>query len=147
LQEVQTMLEPQLASENVRLMLEPAPPLRVRADPAQLKQVLINLVKNGADSIGNDGTITLRARPGRQRLTNGEVDVAILEVADTGKGIPPEVERRLFDPFFTTKESGTGLGLSIAARIVEKHGGALQYQTQLNRGTTFGIVLPLANHD
>jgi len=68
--------------------------------------------------------------------------VVVLEVADTGKGIPPEVEARLFDPFFTTKDNGTGLGLSIAARIVEKQGGSLQYQTQVNRGTTFGIVLP-----
>ena len=75
-------------------------------------------------------------------MANGETDVVILEVADTGKGIPPEVEARLFDPFFTTKDSGTGLGLSIAARIVEKQGGSLQYQTQVNRGTTFGIVLP-----
>ena len=71
--------------------------------------------------------------------------VVILEVADTGKGIPPEAEKRLFDPFFTTKENGTGLGLSIAARIVQKHGGALQYQTQVNRGTTFGIILPQVN--
>ena len=70
--------------------------------------------------------------------------MAVLSVADTGPGIPPDVEKRLFDPFFTTKEDGTGLGLSIAARIVEKHGGALQYQTQPNRGTTFGIVLPRA---
>jgi signal transduction histidine kinase len=68
--------------------------------------------------------------------------VAILEVADTGKGIPPEVEARLFDPFFTTKEAGTGLGLSVAARIIEKHGGMLQYQTRTGRGTTFGIILP-----
>jgi signal transduction histidine kinase len=68
--------------------------------------------------------------------------VVILEVADTGKGITSPVEKRLFDPFFTTKETGTGLGLSIAARIVEKHGGGRQYQTQVNRGTTFGIVLP-----
>ena len=54
------------------------------------------------------------------------------------------MQKRLFDPFFTTKDNGTGLGLSIAARIVEKHGGALQYQTRINRGTTFGIVLPEA---
>jgi two-component system nitrogen regulation sensor histidine kinase NtrY len=50
----------------------------------------------------------------------------------------------LFDPFFSTKETGTGLGLSIAARILEKHGGALEFQTQVNRGTTFGIILPQA---
>jgi signal transduction histidine kinase len=63
------------------------------------------------------------------------------------KGIPPVVQKRLFDPFFTTKESGSGLGLSIAARIVEKHGGTLVYETQVGRGTTFGIVLPGAEKD
>ena len=113
-------------------------------DLAQIKQVLINLVQNAADSITQGGTITLRARHDRKNLPQGETDVVILEVADTGDGIPPEVEKRLFDPFFTTKETGTGLGLPIAARIVEKHGGALQYQTQVNHGTTFGIVLPQA---
>ena len=69
-------------------------------------------------------------------------DAVVFEVADSGRGIPAEVQKRLFDPFFTTKEGGTGLGLPIAARIVEKHGGQLRYQTQLNRGTTFAIVLP-----
>jgi len=75
-------------------------------------------------------------------MADGLLDAVVLEVADTGKGISTEVEKRLFDPFFTTKETGTGLGLSIAARIVQKNGGALQYTTQVNRGTTFGIVLP-----
>ena len=70
--------------------------------------------------------------------------MVVLEVADTGRGIPPEVGKRLFDPFFSTKENGTGLGLSIAARIVEKHGGALQYRSRANHGTTFGVVLPVA---
>ena len=99
---------------------------------------------SAAESICRDGTVTLRVRTGSKRLSEGPSEVVILEVADTGKGIPPQVEKRLFDPFFTTKDSGTGLGLSIAARIIEKHGGALQYQTQMNRGTTFGIVLPRA---
>ena len=76
------------------------------------------------------------------RALNGAGDSAVMEVADNGKGMAPEVQERLFDPFFTTKEGGTGLGLPIAARIVEKHGGELRYQTQLNRGTTFSIVLP-----
>jgi signal transduction histidine kinase len=109
-----------------------------------MKQVLINLVQNAADSIGRDGAITLRSRADRKPLAQGETDVVILEVADTGPGIAPEVEKRLFDPFFTTKAEGTGLGLSIAACIVQKHGGALQYQTQVNHGTTFGIILPRA---
>ncbi|HUA38110.1 MAG TPA: ATP-binding protein [Candidatus Sulfopaludibacter sp.] len=140
--ESQRLFAPQVEKHNIRLKLEPGEPVRIRVDAGQFKQVLINLIQNAADSIGRDGAITLRARTDRKRLANGEMPVVILEVADTGKGIPPEVEKRLFDPFFTTKENGTGLGLSIAARIVQKHGGELQYQTQVNRGTTFGIILP-----
>lgn len=142
LEEVQALLTAQLAKQGIQLVRETAGPMRVTVDPGQIKQVLINLVRNAADSMNGSGTITLRARHDRKRLANGEAEVVVLEVADTGKGIPPEVEARLFDPFFTTKDNGTGLGLSIAARIVEKQGGSLQYQTQVNRGTTFGIVLP-----
>jgi signal transduction histidine kinase len=144
LREAQMFLAPSLSGSRIQLVLENPAPMHISVDLAQIKQVLINLVQNAADSITQDGTITLRARRDRKSLPQGETDVVILEVADTGGGIPPEVEKRLFDPFFTTKDTGTGLGLSIAARIVEKHGGALQYQTQVNRGTTFGIVLPQA---
>jgi signal transduction histidine kinase len=142
LQETQQFLEPQLARQNIRLSVEPSSPLQLRVDAPQIKQVLINLVQNAAESIGQNGTVRLRARRDRKRLAQAETGVAILEVIDSGKGIPPEVQKRLFDPFFTTKDTGTGLGLSIAAGIVEKHGGALQYQTQVHHGTTFGIVLP-----
>ncbi|HTD85470.1 MAG TPA: ATP-binding protein, partial [Candidatus Binatia bacterium] len=106
---------------------------------------VINLVRNATEAMENGGNVTLRVRKARAALNGHPQEVAVLEVADNGKGIPPEVEERLFDPFFTTKESGTGLGLPIAARIIEKHGGALQYQTGVGRGTTFGIVLPLAS--
>jgi signal transduction histidine kinase len=68
-----------------------------------------------------------------------------VEVADSGHGMTEETRSKIFDPFFTTKEGGTGLGLPIAARIVEKHGGELRYQTELNRGTTFSVVLPRWN--
>jgi len=145
LAEVQTLLTPELAKNRIELSLEASPPLRVKADAAQIKQVLINLIQNAADAIGQDGLIKLRARPGRKRLANTETNVVTLEVADNGKGIPAEVQKRLFDPFFTTKDNGTGLGLSIAAGIVQKHGGALEYQTQTNYGTTFGIILPQTN--
>jgi signal transduction histidine kinase len=142
LEEVQTLLQPQLEKSNIRLTHENSISAGISVDPEQIKQVLINLVQNAAESIGHDGTVTLRARFDTSRLGDRTRDVVILDVSDTGTGISPEVEKRLFDPFFTTKEAGTGLGLSIAARIVEKHGGALQYQTQVHRGTTFGVVLP-----
>ena len=145
LRDVQTLMAPQLEKSNIRLGFENSVSARVRIDPQQIKQVLINLVQNAAESIGSNGTVSLRARRAHQRLRDGEQEVVVLEVSDSGKGIPPEVEKRLFDPFFTTKEAGTGLGLSIAARIVQMHGGALQYQTQVNKGTTFGIVLPVLN--
>ncbi len=144
LSEVQTLMASALEKAGVELRLEAGPDLRVSADPALIKQVLVNLVRNAAEAIDGAGTVVLRSRSDHQVLQGREHAVAILEVADTGRGIPPEVEKRLFDPFFTTKEAGTGLGLSIAARIIEKHGGALQYQTQVGRGTTFGIVLPMA---
>jgi signal transduction histidine kinase len=142
LREVLALLGPALLEMDIEPVLEPCPSMRVEIDADQIKQVLINVVQNAADSIGRHGRVTLRARPDRIRLRGRDREVVVLEVSDTGRGIPAEVQKRLFDPFFTTKETGTGLGLAIAARIVEEHGGALQYQTQLNVGTTFGIVLP-----
>jgi signal transduction histidine kinase len=142
LEEVHDLLADQLAKTGVALQLESSGPIWIHADGQQIKQVVINLVQNAAESIGRNGTITLRVQAGTEALAGHRGPVAILAVADTGPGIPPEVEKRLFDPFFTTKEGGTGLGLAIAARIVTKHGGLLRYQTRLNHGTVFEIVLP-----
>jgi signal transduction histidine kinase len=142
LREVQALLAAPLEKQGVKLVCEPGPDLRVRMDPALIKQVLVNLVNNAAEAIEAGGTVTLRARADHLKLGGRLSDVAVLEVIDTGKGIPPDVEARLFDPFFSTKEGGTGLGLAIAARVVEKHAGALEYQTQVGHGTTFGIILP-----
>ena len=142
LREAQTLMAPELEKSKIKLVLGELAPAHIRIDPQQIKQVLINLIHNAADSIGENGAVTLRARREEKWLNDRPTDVVILEVADTGKGIPPAAEKRLFDPFFTTKDFGTGLGLPIAARIVEKHQGALQYQTLADRGTTFGIILP-----
>jgi signal transduction histidine kinase len=144
---VQRLLAGQLDKTSIQLTLESPPDVWIRVDPQQVEQALINLVQNAAESIGRDGKIRLCARADTARLAGRARPVAVLEVSDTGKGIPPEVQKRLFDPFFTTKEEGTGLGLSIAARIVEQQGGTLQYKTELNRGTTFAIVLPLSEHN
>jgi signal transduction histidine kinase len=147
LREVQGLMAPNLECREVQLVVEGGPNLLIRADGGHLKQVLINLVRNAAEAIDGAGTVTLRARAARVPLRSSETDAVILEVGDTGKGIPPEVEKRLFDPFFSTKETGTGLGLPIAARIVERHGGMLQYQTRPGHGTTFGVVLPREIND
>ncbi|MFM1769587.1 MAG: hypothetical protein RJA22_2116 [Verrucomicrobiota bacterium] len=155
LREVAPLLAPELRKSGIVLREEYLADPVVQADAGQIKQVLINLVRNAADAItgttgaspatgpAERGTITLRTRTEIRRRRGGSASWAILEVADTGPGIPPEVQGRLFDPFFTTKASGTGLGLSMALRIVEKHGGLLEYSTAPGRGTLFRIVLPL----
>lgn len=144
LREIHGLMATSLESRAVQLVVEDDPGLLVRADSGHLKQVLINLVRNAADAIEGAGTITMRARAARATLNGQGTEAVILEVSDTGKGIPPEVERRLFDPFFSTKEGGTGLGLPMAARMMEQHGGRIEYQTCPGRGTTFGVVLPRA---
>lgn len=142
LREIHSLMSAALENRGIKLLLEDEPDLFIRVDASHLKQVLINLVRNAADAIDGAGMIKLCAKGSHARLRGHEREAVILEVVDNGKGIPPEVEKRLFDPFFSTKETGTGLGLPIAARIVEKHGGMLRYQTQPGRGTTFGVVLP-----
>src|SRR6185503_18982155 len=128
LKEVQSLVASSLEKDKVQIVFEPGPELYASMDVALIKQVLINLIRNAAEAVEGPGVVRLRVRAGHANLQSVAQSVAILEVSDNGKGISPEVEKRLFDPFFTTKECGTGLGLSIAARIVEKHGGALQYQ-------------------
>lgn len=141
-QEVQGLMSPHLESRGIELAVELNPEMLVQADTGHLKQVLINLVRNSADAIEGSGKIVLRTQSSRARLAGRETDAVVVEVQDNGRGIPAEVEKRLFDPFYSTKETGTGLGLTIAARIVEKHGGMLRYQTRPGHGTTFGVVLP-----
>ncbi len=143
LEEIQNLFAAQYEKQSIQLTLESAVDARFLGDPQQLKQVLINLITNAAESIEGEGTITLRARLDTRRLHERESEVVIIEVQDTGSGIPAEIQEQLFDPFFSTKEGGTGLGLSIVTQIVDKNGGKLEFQTRPGEGSTFGIVLPV----
>lgn len=147
LQDTSHLLASVLTKKDVRVKLDLVADEPVRVDPNKMKQVLINFIQNAADSMEAGGIVTLRSRLSRQVLQGQTVPVVVLDIADTGKGMAAEVQKRLFDPFFTTKADGTGLGLPISARIVEKHGGVIQYETQPGRGTTFSIVLPAAQKD
>jgi hypothetical protein len=120
-------------------------------DATQLHQVLLNLAVNARDAMPNGGSISFSAEntvvePGQTRLPEGVQPgyYIVIKVTDNGTGIPPEILEKIFEPFFTTKEvgKGTGLGLSTVVGIVKSHGGFLQVQTELNRGTTFLIYLP-----
>jgi two-component system, sporulation sensor kinase E len=104
-------------------------------DTMQLQQVLVNLVKNAMQAMTKGGILTLRTGAGS--------DGVWVSVADTGGGIPQEQINRIFDPFFTTKKKGTGLGLMIVQRIVRAHGGRIELESDLGRGSTFRVWLPL----
>ena len=111
----------------------------------EINQVVLNLIVNAAHAIGD--AVKGTADKGRIRVSTRVLDDQVeIAIADSGKGIPLEVRSRIFDPFFTTKEvgKGTGQGLAIARTVVvEKHGGTLHFETELGRGTTFFIRLPI----
>ena len=115
---------------------EDIPPLDLDRD--QMTQVLLNIELNGLDAMKKGGKLFIRG------LRNDERKAAIVEIEDTGKGIPESELPRIFDPFYTTKKKGTGLGLAIAHRIVENHGGTLSVESTKGTGTTFRIALPIS---
>jgi signal transduction histidine kinase len=127
--------------------LEELPPIPADAD--QLHEVFLNLAMNAADAMPEGGTLTIAARRVEQRLPGHEGDTGpLLAVTfeDTGQGIRPEHLDRIFDPFFTTKEvgQGTGLGLSVSYGIVKEHGGWIEVESAVGRGTRVTVYLPLA---
>ncbi len=121
----------------LQLELELGPVPVVMGRPAELNEVITNLVLNAIDAMPKGGTLRIRTRLGDHRH-------AVITVADTGMGMSDEVRKKVFDPFFTTKgEEGTGLGLSVSHSIVERHGGDLKVDSRPGEGTTFTITLPI----
>lgn len=116
----------------------------ILADPAEIRQLFLNLIRNGVEAMPSGGELTLKTRYERSSQRCRGLSVAVAEIVDQGGGIDPEIERHLFTPFFTTKEGGTGLGLAICLRIVEDHGGAMEAMSQPGRGSSFRVMLPLA---
>jgi len=109
-------------------------PPRVPLDPAQIKQALVNLIKNAMQAMTKSGVLTVSTGSGREGVW--------VSVSDTGCGIPGEQLNRIFEPFFTTKKKGSGLGLMIVQRIVREHDGLIKLESHPGRGTTFRIWLP-----
>jgi CheY-like chemotaxis protein len=138
--------------EDVRFELELEPGLpTVRIDPGQLEQVVLNLVVNARDAMPRGGSLRIAARPVEVDDTHGHAlsilpgPYVALSVSDSGTGIPPEVRERIFEPFFTTKPrgKGTGLGLATSWGIVRQSGGAISLDSEVGRGTTFTLWLPV----
>jgi signal transduction histidine kinase len=123
---------------HVTVAKEIEPGVRIMGFPGQLDQVLMNLLTNAAQAIGDKGgTIRVTAR--------NQDDRVLLTIADDGPGIPPDVLPRIFDPFFTTKDvgEGSGLGLSIVHGIIERHGGHIDVDSHPGQGTKFSLSFPL----
>jgi two-component system cell cycle sensor histidine kinase/response regulator CckA len=139
-------------SKQTTLKVELAPePSFILANPAQIRQVVMNLVINASEAIG-ERPGTIRATTGKVRLSQEsrgssganlpEGDYMRLEVADTGSGMTPEVQARIFDPFFTTKRAGRGLGLAAVRGIIQSHGGTINLESASDQGSSFQILLP-----
>jgi signal transduction histidine kinase len=108
----------------------------VEGSRADIVHALTNVLLNAAEAIGKEGMITVR--------TGGERENAVVEVSDTGCGIPPDALSKIFEPFFTTKESrkGIGLGMAIVHGIIKRHNGTIDVQSAVGKGTTVIITLP-----
>jgi two-component system, NtrC family, sensor kinase len=130
----------QLEHDQVEVLTDFEPCAPAAADENQIQQVILNLVQNAHQAMiqqREERVLTVRVRPGAATL--------LLEILDTGHGIPPEALPRLFDPFFTTKPpgEGSGLGLSVSYGIVAEHGGKLRGENRLDRrGAVFTVELP-----
>ena len=135
LRDLLDFVRPELEAGGVELTVSLASGLpRVLADVAQLRQLLLNLLRNAREAMPAGGELLVASRG-----SEGAVEI---QVKDGGPGIPPERMARIFDPFFTTKARGTGLGLAMAQEIAQEHGGQLSCESAVGEGTTFTLRLP-----
>jgi PAS domain S-box-containing protein len=141
----------QVETGNIAVRREYSPDLpALSADAEQIYQALVNLVGNAIDAMAGGGRLTLGARLSEEERVASTSPASarasrqlVIEVEDTGVGIPPSDANKVFNPFFTTKGGGTGLGLALTHKIVEDHGGTINFRSSPEQGTTFAILLPL----
>jgi hypothetical protein len=144
LRDTVALLDPQLRGAGVAVETDLDPEAApVWGNAGKLQQVFLNLVLNARDAMPRGGLLTLRTTAGEAE--DGE-PLAQLEISDTGSGIAPEHLKRIYDPFFTTKgpKHGTGLGLAVSYGIIQEHSGTMNVESEVGRGTTFRIDLPLS---
>ncbi|CAM4405841.1 ATP-binding protein [Paenibacillus tarimensis] len=136
--QVISLLQPQAVLKNVEIIIMPNHgPYLVYCDESQIKQVIINLLKNAMESMAGGGTI---------RITLEADDYSVyIKIADEGTGIPADKLNKLGQPFYSTKEKGTGLGLMVSYNIIENHNGKIEVESEPGRGTVFTVVLPRAD--
>jgi signal transduction histidine kinase len=137
IREVVELMDNAFKERGVVFHLDAPSPLPTFAfDPGQIRQVLINLFKNALEAMPHGGELNVTAAVQSTTL--------VLTIGDTGSGIAPEQMPNLFTPFFTTKQGGTGLGLTICRGLISQHQGEISIASEVERGTTCTIQLPLA---
>ncbi|MFZ5450855.1 MAG: GAF domain-containing protein [Thermodesulfobacteriota bacterium] len=135
IREISSRLEPSLQERNIELLLELDPDLpEILFDPGHIRQVILNIAKNGVEAMDAGGTLTL--------ATAREGDRVFAQIRDTGTGIPPEAMAKIFQPFFSSKPKGSGLGLAISQKIIEAHQGEITIDTEPEKGTRVRVFLP-----
>lgn len=136
IRETVDLLRPEIENRGITIQEQLSRQLaEAPLDRGQIKQVLVNLIKNAIQAMTKGGVLTLE--------TGQSTEAVWLSVRDTGGGIPQDQLNRIFEPFFTTKKKGSGLGLMIVQRIVRDHGGRIELESRVNEGTTFRVWLPL----
>ncbi len=137
-EELVDFFRPQAESSHVVLRSQaPDTPVLCRVDPVQFKQAVLNLMLNADQAMSDGGELLLKLRSGDGR--------AVLEVIDTGPGMPPEVQGKVFDAYYSTRPGGSGLGLPTTQRIIRQHEGRIVVDSEPGRGTRFAIELPTAS--
>lgn len=133
------LFEPFLRAQGIQLIKEFTSNLpQIIIDQDQIKQVFVNLIKNASESMANGGTITVKTMIEDNRIR--------ADVVDTGEGMTPQVLENIFIPFYTTKPGGTGVGLAVSHQIIDEHKGQLKVKSEVGKGTTFSVYLPVT-HD
>jgi two-component system nitrogen regulation sensor histidine kinase GlnL len=136
------LLKPEIEKSGVRVAKKVLSETRkINADAAQLTQLFLNLFLNSLQAMPDGGALTVTIRE-EASFIDADASFVVVEINDTGCGMPPQVVEQMFTPFFTTRESGTGLGLAISHRIVEEHEGAIDVVSEEGKGTTFIVSFP-----
>ena len=137
--DAKSLIDESLAStkipENIHILNQTSAQPKVEVDVEKMRRVLLNLLQNAVDAMPNGGTLTIRNTESNDNLQ--------LSIADTGEGIRDEILSTIWNPLITTKAKGMGYGLPIVKRFVEAHGGSVRVETQVGKGSTFTVSLPI----
>lgn len=139
LRDVVSLARSEIDDKGITLVENFDEPIELYVDPNRVKDALLNVLRNAIQAVGEGGKIFLRAH---RKNTS-----CVIEIADTGPGIPEDILPFIFDPFYTTKKEGTGLGLTITHRIIEEHDGRIEVESKVGAGTTFRVLIPIREKD